>query len=103
MADHYRAAADMVVKWTLSDSRLCNIGVAEWFPSFEAKQRLLGYWILGSSSFRNRIGKSGSSATFAHHYLVFKVLNKPEVFVEMRLRKSMSMSVLSTTKIRSGC
>lgn len=42
MADHYRAAADMVVKWALSDSRHCNVEVAEWFPSTEATQRLLG-------------------------------------------------------------
>lgn len=42
MADHYRAAADMVVKWALSHLKHCNVEVAEWFPSFEAKLRLLG-------------------------------------------------------------
>ncbi|WP_332874204.1 hypothetical protein [Pseudomonas palleroniana] len=47
MADHYRAAADMIVKWALSDSRYCNVEVAEWFPSPEATQRLLGVLDLG--------------------------------------------------------
>ena len=46
MADHYRAAADMVMKWVLSDSKHCNVEVAEWFPSSRTKQRLLE--ILGS-------------------------------------------------------
>ncbi|VVO40374.1 hypothetical protein [Pseudomonas fluorescens] len=40
MADHYRAAADMVMKWVLSSSMHCNVEVAEWFPSSETKQRL---------------------------------------------------------------
>ncbi|WP_416427737.1 hypothetical protein RAM80_31050 (plasmid) [Pseudomonas sp. App30] len=47
MADHYRAAADMIVKWALSDSRLCNVEVAEWFPSPGARCRLLGVLDLG--------------------------------------------------------
>jgi hypothetical protein len=40
MADHYRAAADMVMKWVLSDSKRCNVEVADWFPSSETKQWL---------------------------------------------------------------
>lgn len=40
MADHYRAAADMVMKWVLSDSKHCNVEVADWFSSSETKQRL---------------------------------------------------------------
>ncbi|SMS12674.1 hypothetical protein CFBP1590__5088 [Pseudomonas viridiflava] len=47
MADHYRAAADMIVKWALSDSRHCNVEVAEWFPSPEARSRLLELLELG--------------------------------------------------------
>jgi len=47
MADHYRAAADMVVKWALSDSKHCSVEVAEWFPSPEARSRLLGVLDLG--------------------------------------------------------
>ena len=47
MADHHRAAADMIVKWALSDSRHCNVEVAEWFPSPEAKRRLLEVLDLG--------------------------------------------------------
>lgn len=41
MADHYRAAADMIVKWVLSDSKHCNVEVAEWFPSQAERQLLL--------------------------------------------------------------
>lgn len=41
MADHYRAAADMIVKWSLSESGQCNVELAEWFPSPEDKQGLL--------------------------------------------------------------
>ena len=47
MADHYRAAADMVVKWAISDSRHCNVEVAEWFSSPEARSRLLRVLDLG--------------------------------------------------------
>ena len=38
---HYRAAADMIVKWTLSVSKHCNVEVAEWFPSPADRQKLL--------------------------------------------------------------
>jgi len=41
MADHYRAAADMIVRWLLSDSKHCNVEVAEWFPSPADRQKLL--------------------------------------------------------------
>jgi hypothetical protein len=47
MADHYRAAADMVMKWVLSDSKHCNVEVAEWFPSPEGRQELLMLLDLG--------------------------------------------------------
>lgn len=47
MADHYSAAADMLAKWELSDSRHCDVEVAEWLPSPEATQRLLGVLDLG--------------------------------------------------------
>ena len=47
MADHYRAAADMVVKWALSESRHCNVEVAEWFSSPEGRQELLMLLDLG--------------------------------------------------------
>ncbi len=56
MADHYRAAADMVVKWALSDSKHCNVEVAEWFPAPEAKQQLFEVLDLGSPSVTNCIG-----------------------------------------------
>ncbi|RJX78500.1 nucleotidyltransferase family protein [Pseudomonas sp. LS-2] len=41
MADHYRAAADMLVRWALGDSDHCNVEIDEWFPSPSEKQRLL--------------------------------------------------------------
>lgn len=41
MADHYRAAADMIVRWALSESANCNLEVDEWFPSPSEKQQLL--------------------------------------------------------------
>ncbi|MEE4072645.1 hypothetical protein [Pseudomonas viridiflava] len=41
MADHYRAAADMTVKWALSESRHCNVELGEWFPSSVDRQRFL--------------------------------------------------------------
>ncbi|KTB68253.1 hypothetical protein J1G33_21990 [Pseudomonas sp. P867] len=46
MADHYRAAADMIVKWTLSDSKHSNVEMAEWFPSLEDRQML--FTLLGT-------------------------------------------------------
>lgn len=56
MADHYRAVADMVVKWALSESKRCNIELAEWFPSADDKQRLLGLLDTGKSKLQE-IGK----------------------------------------------
>ncbi|MNP45339.1 hypothetical protein D3C76_1392530 [compost metagenome] len=41
LADHYRAAADMVVRWALSDSMHCNVEIDDWFPEEEDKQRFL--------------------------------------------------------------
>jgi hypothetical protein len=32
MVDHYRAAADMVLFWALSQSEHCNVELSEWFP-----------------------------------------------------------------------
>jgi hypothetical protein len=41
MADHYRATADMIAKWALSESKHCSVVINEWFPSPSEKQRLL--------------------------------------------------------------
>lgn len=41
MADHYRAAADMIVRWAMSDSKHCNVEIADWFPSPADRQKLL--------------------------------------------------------------
>ncbi|MDD2038722.1 hypothetical protein NP572_19645 [Pseudomonas putida] len=41
MADHYRAAADMVVRWALSESPRCNVEIDEWFPGDEDKRRFV--------------------------------------------------------------
>jgi len=48
MADHYRAAADMIVRWALSKSEHCNVEVAEWFPSQAEKRRLFAMFDLGA-------------------------------------------------------
>lgn len=41
MADHFRAAADLLVKWALSESQHCNVDVDDWFPAEEDRQRFL--------------------------------------------------------------
>lgn len=41
IADHYRAAADMVVRWALSESTRCNVEIDEWFPGEEDKRRFV--------------------------------------------------------------
>lgn len=41
MADHPRAAADMVVRWALSDSLHCNVEIREWFPADQDRQQFL--------------------------------------------------------------
>lgn len=43
MADHYRAAADMVIRWALSDSKDCNVEVNEWFPKPEDQRKFFAY------------------------------------------------------------
>lgn len=56
MADHFRAAADMVIRWALSDSEHCNVEIDEWFPSGEDRQRFLELLAVGSSGLRE-VGK----------------------------------------------
>lgn len=41
IADHYRAAADIVIRWALSESQYCNVEIGEWFPGDDDKQRLV--------------------------------------------------------------
>ena len=41
MADHYRAAADMIVRWALSESIHCSVELDDWFSSRAERQRLL--------------------------------------------------------------
>lgn len=41
MVEHYRAAADMVVKWALSEAESCDVEINEWFPSLAEKLRFL--------------------------------------------------------------
>jgi hypothetical protein len=41
MADHFRAAADMIVRWALSESNHCSVEIDDWFPSRAERQRLL--------------------------------------------------------------
>ncbi|PCM50218.1 hypothetical protein CP335_08440 [Pseudomonas fluorescens] len=41
MADHYRAAADMIVRWALSESNHRSVEIDDWFSSRAERQRLL--------------------------------------------------------------
>ncbi|MBL0797837.1 hypothetical protein [Pseudomonas sp. B7] len=52
MADHYRAAADMIVRWALSESSRCNVEIAEWFPDGSDRQRLLAFLNAGMPKLR---------------------------------------------------
>lgn len=52
MADHFRAAADMIVRWTLSDSQHCSVEISDWFPTDNDRQRFL--YLLGTASSRLR-------------------------------------------------
>lgn len=42
MADHFRAAGDLVIKWALGDSQRCSVEISDWFPADEDRQRFLG-------------------------------------------------------------
>lgn len=57
----------MFVKWALSDSRHCNVEVAEWFPSPEARSRLLEvpYFSQAQAFGTEQDAKSGSLAKLA--------------------------------------
>ncbi|WP_372029880.1 hypothetical protein [Pseudomonas kurunegalensis] len=55
IADHYRAAGDMIVRWALSESQRCNVEIEEWFPGGYDKQRFVGLL----SAARPRLGKMG--------------------------------------------
>ncbi|MBD8614103.1 hypothetical protein IFT69_10265 [Pseudomonas putida] len=59
MADHFRAAADTVIKWALSDSRHCNVEIDEWFPAGEDRQQFLDLIVASTGRLRavNRLGK----------------------------------------------
>lgn len=35
MADHFRAAADMVTAWAIGQNEHCNVELADWFPAHE--------------------------------------------------------------------
>ncbi|KAF2390757.1 hypothetical protein [Pseudomonas frederiksbergensis] len=49
MADHYRAAADMIVRWALSESIHCSVEIDDWFPSRAERERLLEILDTGKS------------------------------------------------------
>ena len=56
MADHFRSAADMVVRWALSDSQHCSVEISDWFPADEDRQRFLELLAVGSARLRE-LGK----------------------------------------------
>jgi hypothetical protein len=49
MADHYRAAADMVAKWAMSNSKHCSVEIANWFPGESDRERFLDLLTTGST------------------------------------------------------
>ncbi|WP_243055376.1 hypothetical protein [Pseudomonas sp. BP01] len=55
IADHYRAAADMVIRWALSESPHCNVEIEEWFPGDDDKQRFVDLLLTA----RLRLGELG--------------------------------------------
>lgn len=40
IANHHRAAADILVKWAISSSRYCTVEAEEWFPAEQDKEIL---------------------------------------------------------------
>lgn len=52
MADHFRAAADLVAKWALSDSEHYSVEIEDWFPSDEDRQRFLDLLVTGTAELR---------------------------------------------------
>lgn len=56
MADHFRAAADLVVRWALSDSQHCSVEIGGWFPADEDRQRFLKLLAVGSARL-SEVGK----------------------------------------------
>ena len=52
MADHFRAAADMVIRWALSDSQHCSVEIVDWFPADEDRQRFLHLLATGMAELR---------------------------------------------------
>jgi hypothetical protein len=49
MADHYRAVADMIVRWALSESNHCSVEIDDWFTSRAERRRLLEILDTGKS------------------------------------------------------
>ncbi|MNJ47947.1 hypothetical protein D3C77_431250 [compost metagenome] len=41
MADHYRAIADVVLTWTLGQSKHCNVELSEWFTEDQDRCNIL--------------------------------------------------------------
>ncbi|NMY99734.1 hypothetical protein HX807_07230 [Pseudomonas sp. D8002] len=54
MADHYRAVADMIAKWALSETKHCSVEIDEWFPASNDKKRLVDLITNGMPKICNR-------------------------------------------------
>ena len=68
IADHYRAAVDMVIRWALSESQYCNVELAEWFPGDDDKLRLLELLYAGRLKLRE-LGRLGKVEIWLHTQL----------------------------------
>ncbi len=63
IADHYRAAADMVVCWALSESQHCNVEIEEWFPDDDDKRRFVDL-LLAARPRLQELGRLGKVETW---------------------------------------
>lgn len=43
MADHFRAAADMVMAWAMGRNEHCNVELSEWFPDQQDHVRIVRF------------------------------------------------------------
>ncbi|MNP28166.1 hypothetical protein D3C76_1211160 [compost metagenome] len=68
IADHYRAAVDMLIRWVLSESQHCNVELAEWFPGDDDKLRLLELLYAGRLKLRE-LGRLGKVEIWLHTQL----------------------------------
>jgi hypothetical protein len=63
MADHFRAAADMIARWAMSEAKRCNVEIGDWFPAESDRQRFLDLLASGKPRLQE-LGKLGKVETW---------------------------------------